>query len=352
MGSQTKGRKPIEWFFLLFGLFSAWVGTLTLVISADQLRPTLKAFAERIGGQAWKLTFEQTGYYGFLIEFVGENALGFVMLTLASLVALTAFLSIALARAVKNRRTRVNVFSGVSLHGSFRFVAALSAFAFALAIGPLAGSYQASSQLQDGFANAVKAQSDISALADTEEAQALTESLAAGAKELELLAESTRVEFACDKSSSAKSYYSGFAGFFAAGYYRSCGLAKFYALVSDDVSDRSEKAKSAYEWKSMDADSARVKLENFNSNFKAVAQTKEAIGNASQVFLWAGLAGLLLFLAVIGFRFAKAGTALVAFRSKILVAAKSSRRKKCPKCAETIKADAIVCKHCRSDLGA
>lgn len=339
-----------EYALVLASLLLALSSLLALLQDSAHIRAMLEQNARQSEINLAEFGFGASSIFSFFSKFVSQHAAVAGVLFLASLFVLLVFAVISAIKSIKRLGARIELANGRSLHGAFRFAIGAAVAAASLAIGPLMTLNVTLSDAEKSYSQIEKDQAQVWAAADRKSSEALVDSLEAQTKRTQHLIVKMRAEMACRGSSSARTYYEGNGYAVEAGYYNSCRLAEF--LERTDYMTKEDDSSATYVMNaaSRATENALQALNAYKENAKAVSALSQGIRIAQMLlggFVLVSIAGPLLLGTSrrVVTKASLAGIRQAAIAGQALLAGR-----KCPKCAERIKAEALVCKHCGSNL--
>lgn len=296
-------------------------------------------------------TSDKTSWTWALWRFAWNlNPVASVLLIISAALAL-AGLGILFTKVINLTKASLNEHEKYLGRVFWRTSAPLSIVLICLVLGPSSASNQVVSDLKGSLSKAVKIQSVKTDQANSEHLQAFTDKLEIGAKQLRYLGYEISASASCSESKSARTYVSDTQFLAGSGYFNSCDLAEYLnKYLLPEIDRRDANATDSVDNLLTKAELKMAVLGRYERVLSEVISLNKSLKSINELLLLAStlfLAGYLLSLVI---KRAKRRISVDNLKAALKGALLNRTSKTCPKCAEKIKAQAVVCKHCGSSF--
>lgn len=347
LGSSSRARVDLAIFGI--GITLSVLAGFLFALDRDRLQGMLIQFAELEYYQFSNPPFDPKGFDEFVRDFAIQNAQAPAIALALSVAVILAFAFKVIARSIKSTKVRLSLSGDKSLHGGYRLAIGLGTVFLTLAIFPGAILASASEDVVRAFSEVEKNQAEVWSSSEGKLSDALAASLNAHSERLRHQTAKIEAQIDCRGSSNAQTYYLG-DGYTNPGFYNSCRLSDYL----DRIDSRTESLVFGADYRlkgaQISVDFELAKLNGIKENLQIVQFVQEVIRNSQlSLLLIAGASIFVTFIAVTTkFRGVKTGS--ISGRSLLVGPGIFTKRVKCPKCAEYVKSEALICKHCGFEL--
>ena len=349
-GLTRARRTRVELVLLGTGVVLAVISLVLLAVNSVHLKAMLTKYANlNPPYQLSQPPFDSRGLFEFVRDYIIQNALAPTIFLALSVLAVLAFAVSVVTRALKTLKVRLALVGEQSIHGSYRLAVGVGTTFLTLAILPGAILASASEEATRPFSEVEKSQTQVWSEAEAKLPQALRDSLNAHAARGKHQVAKMEAQMDCRGSSSARTYYAG-DSISSAGVYNSCRLSDYLDRTDSRTEDQVWYADYFLDEKQKAVNSALATLNAYKGNVEALTFTANIIRSSQlTLFLIAGVSLILTFIAA-AMQLRGVETTSASKRSMVAGTIALRRRAKCPKCAESVKSEALICKHCGAEL--
>ena len=341
-------RTRVELVLLGTGIVLASISLVLLTLNSVQLKAMLAKYANVYPSyQLSNSPFDSRGLFLFAGDYDIQSALASLVLLGLSVLAIFAFAVTTVIRALKLLKVRLALVEGKSINGGYRLALGLGATFLTLAILPGAILASASQDAVRAFSEVEKSKTQVWSEAKAKIPEALTDSLNAHAARLKHQTAKIEAQMDCRGSSSAGTYYAGDTTT-APGTYYSCRLSDYLDRIDSRTKDQVWYADYFLDEKEKAVNSALATMNSYKGNVETFTIVANTIRNSQLVLLLTS--GVALIATFIAASIQLRGSETTSVSRGPLGAGALKRRVKCPKCAEFVKSEALICKHCGSEL--
>ena len=342
-------RARVELAILGTGLALSLIAGTLFALNRAHLQGMLIQFAKLEYYQFSNPPLDSKGFFAFAGHFVTQNAQAPTIILALSVFVILALAVKVTARSLKSTKARLSLFGDKSLHGGYRLAVGLGAILLTLAMFPGTIMASASEDVVRSFSKVEKSQAEVWSSSESKLADALADSLNAHADRLKHQTAKIEAQMDCRGSSNAQTYYSGDWPT-DAGYYNSCRLSDYLVRIDSRTDNMVSYADDILNAAQKSVDSELAKLNVIKENLQTVKFVQEVIRNSQlSLLLIAGTSLIVTFIAA-AMQFRGVKTESASGRSIVVGPGIFTKRVKCPKCAEYVKSEAQICKHCGSEL--
>lgn len=343
-------RNQVQLVLFVTGALMSAISFVLLFVNSEHLKSILDKYANLyLSYQLSNSLFETRG----LLLFAGDHdiQIAFVALVFLALSVLVIFafgVSVGI-RSLRTIKVRLALIGDKSINGIYRLALGLGATFLTLALLPGAILSSALEDASRAFSAVEKSKAQLWSDAKAELPKALEESLNAHVAMMKHETAKSRAQMDCRVSSSAGTYYEGDSTSEAGTYY-SCSLSDYLDRIDSRTEDSVFYADNRLKEKERAVDTALVALNTYKGNVETLTFAENIIRYSQLVLLLIAGVALLVTCIATAMQVRRVETQSTSLWPMVAKAGTRLRRVKCPKCAEYVKSEALLCKHCGSEL--